>query len=333
MVGAAVEPRVVMVILVSPVPLQLGQISSGLPAKNLWALIVASLWARKAVKGILKGTERKEGKRKKAVSANGVTTNGVATKGQPYLSQVSIFSDQQEHKDTYRYICICMETTQNTDIFLITSVLNTGSNPWTYTTTRSVFSTQDRFQQTLETIASIRVKCPAAKILLCDCSDLSPEMTTKCVEEADLFFQTFEHTEIRDACIQSNKKGYGELLKTQYIVKYLETNNIPFRRLIKISGRYFLNKSFQLDAFSDITYTFRQPFPNSTCNPTVLYSIPFHLLIQFKEAIEQSKHEFTTNTYGMYEVSLPSKCEPKHSIPTCGVSGYVAVDGSLYEDL
>ena len=60
------------------------------------------------------------------------------------------------------------------DLFVITSVINTGHNPWTYTMTRSIYNPQERLFQTIKTIESIR-KFTNAKILLVECSQLSKE--------------------------------------------------------------------------------------------------------------------------------------------------------------
>ena len=226
-----------------------------------------------------------------------------------------------------------MESSCDTDIFLITSVINTGNNPWTYTNVRSVFSPDDRYSQTLNAIATIRGKCPAAKIILCDCSYISDAMNIALKEATDLYIQAYTNKEIHDSCIQSNKKGYGELLQTKHVVNHLVNNNIRFRRLFKISGRYFLNSSFNIDKFSTEEYSFREPFPNSSCNSTVLYSVPYNLITHFASAIERINIEINSDAFIMYEMSLPSQCNPKKIVNTCGVSGYVAIDGILYEDL
>jgi hypothetical protein len=221
----------------------------------------------------------------------------------------------------------------DSDIFLITSVINTGSHAWSYTSVRSTYTPQQRFEQTLKTIESIRKLADGSRIILAECSKLDTAMEEKLKSEADIYFQLYDIPDIREACLNSDKKGYGELLQTKHVVNYLTTTNMPFRRMFKISGRYFLNESFNKNLFSDSEFSFREPFPNSINYPTVLYSVPNAFLSRYSEAIATSHEEFKADTYRMFELSLPSKCNPVATVKTCGVSGLVAVDNSFYEDV
>lgn len=224
----------------------------------------------------------------------------------------------------------------STDIFLITSVINTGNNPWSYSSVRSTYTSQERYEQTLNTIKSIRALNDNAKIILADCSNITDEMEISLSLLVDLYIQLYNNKTIRNACITSNKKGFGELLTTKYVVDYLIDQRITFQRLFKISGRYYLNSSFDKSNFSITDYTFRKPFPNSACNPTVLYSVPFNCVKHFQSIINKCHNEYLTNMYTMFEVSLTTKCKQYNmrykEIDTCGVSGLVAVDSTTYED-
>ena len=59
------------------------------------------------------------------------------------------------------------------NITLITSIIDTPNLPLSYTNCRSVFTKQQRFEQTQNTIASIREKIPDNKIILIECSPLN----------------------------------------------------------------------------------------------------------------------------------------------------------------
>lgn len=219
------------------------------------------------------------------------------------------------------------------DILLITSVINTGNNPWSYTSIRSVFTMQQRFEQSKQSIQSIRDKMPkGTKIYFAECSEIPEIMETELSQLCDKFFQFKNDEDVSKGCLQSNKKGLGELLKTQKVVEYIVNEKIPFRRLFKLSGRYYLNSSFSETRFSLHTYSFRYPFPNSSCNPTVLYSVPYTKIQDFLVNLYQSQQEFETKNNMMYEIVMPSKMNPKECVQNCGVSGYVAIDGTLYED-
>jgi len=61
------------------------------------------------------------------------------------------------------------------NLILVTSVINTPNIPLSYSNIRSVFSRQDRFEQTKKTIQSVKQKLPNNKIMIVECSDFNEE--------------------------------------------------------------------------------------------------------------------------------------------------------------
>jgi hypothetical protein len=209
-----------------------------------------------------------------------------------------------------------------TDIFIITSVICTSTAAWSYTNERSCFNHQERFEQTLNSIASIKKYSPSSKILLVECSPLTTNMTNELIKNVDYFIQTYDNEDIRQACHESNKKGFGEVKKLEFVCKYITDNKIAFRRLFKLSGRYFLNESFDNTKFADDKYTFRT-YPSCIC--TVLYSVPYSLFSNFTEQIIYCCGFYKTNLPTGLETFLPYRCMPRYHIEQLGVSGNVAV--------
>ena len=62
-----------------------------------------------------------------------------------------------------------------TNLVLITSIIKTPDIPLSYISTRSVFTHNERFEQTKKTIQTIREKIPNSKILIVECSELDNE--------------------------------------------------------------------------------------------------------------------------------------------------------------
>lgn len=207
------------------------------------------------------------------------------------------------------------------DLFVITSVINTGHNPWTYTMTRSIYNPQERLFQTIKTIESIR-KFTNAKILLVECSQLSKEWEDYLINMTDFYINCFDNLEINQACLNSNKKGFGEVMKTKKVISFINENNIKFNLLFKISGRYYLNNNFNRNKFSEEEFTFRK-------NSTVLYSVPYSLLNTFENYISKIILMYQNYDSVGLENVLP-KISPRHSIDVLGVEGPVAVDSSYY---
>lgn len=209
------------------------------------------------------------------------------------------------------------------DLFIITSVINTGNIPWSYCSLRSVFSVEERFQQTLHTIQSIRDRQDHSAIMLVECSQLSQEMEETLKKSVDYYIQCYQNDDIRSACINNGLKGYGEAMKTLAAVQYIYKNQISFQRLFKISGRYYLNLSFSKDSYSVDQYSFK--LYNHENGSTVLYSVPYCSLDDFENILKSIITIYQKNGATGYETLLPIMCNPKKLVVTLGVCGYVAI--------
>lgn len=210
------------------------------------------------------------------------------------------------------------------DIFIITSVINTGNNPWSYTGLRSCFTKEDRFKQTIETIQSIRNLNDNTKIMLVECSNLDESMTNSLKDKVDYFLQTYDDISVREASINSEKKGWGEIKKLQKSCEFIQQNNIKFNRLFKISGRYFLNLFFDKKNYDEKSdFTFKMFFADS--GSTVLYSVPYVLFDFYKQKLEDCNQIYMNRPPIGIETLIPIMCLPRRDIPILGVSGQVAV--------
>jgi hypothetical protein len=215
------------------------------------------------------------------------------------------------------------------DLVLITSVINTGNQPWSYTAKRSVYSSQERFEQTLQTIDSIRKYLPNSKILLTECSQLPEDIQNILISKTDYYVNAFNNEEARYACIESNKKGLGQAMSEKIGINFILKNNISFDRFFKISGRYWLNENFDEKNFGPSSFTFKKRASNTLHNviaiSTVVYSFPFNLFEEYIKAVNSSIHYYLNNGTKGYEEVFPILCEPRTEINIIGVSGYVAV--------
>lgn len=211
----------------------------------------------------------------------------------------------------------CVGRFRSPDLFMITSTINTGSVPWSYAP-RSVYSPEERRRQTIETIESIRSKVPTAKIMLVECSDVS------LASMVDYFVDLTLNDEVRRACLESHKKGFGEALLTKHALEYIFKNEIDFERLFKISGRYSLNYMFCSTSFSNTEFTFKKSSHDSIS--TVLFSVPcLHVKKFYNIIASTADYYYSTNGATSYETIVPQNCLPRKDISTVGAQGYVAV--------
>ena len=210
------------------------------------------------------------------------------------------------------------------DIFVITSVINTGNNAWSYTKTRSCYTPEERLKQTLKTIESIRnINC---KILLVECSNLDEQTENILRSKVDYYLQTYHDEHIRISCIESDKKGFGEVKKLQKACEFIKSNNIAFNKLFKISGRYYLNSSFDIKNYSDDIFTFKMYYNNGI---TVLYSVPHNRFDFYIKILEKCCKIYEKGPISLESI-LPDFCTPKQEINVLGVSGFIAISISEF---
>lgn len=215
------------------------------------------------------------------------------------------------------------------DIFIITSVIHTDkTSGWSYCPVRSYYSDEERFRDTLKTIQSIRQYLKGAYIVLLEGSKLTEEEEKKLKESVDCFLDYSNDPFIVEK-VNSQKKGQGETWK---MMKFLVDNKDTlkqYRRIFKISGRYWLTDTFQPELFSYEKETVKKCSENGVS--TVLYSVAVHNLDAFIELQKKIIVYLETDTIGIENLFF-GFYKNFHFIDNLGVEGWIAVmkDG-LYQ--
>jgi hypothetical protein len=161
-------------------------------------------------------------------------------------------------------------------LVLITSALNPVKKPLSYINTRSIYSVEERFQQLLDTIKSVKNKIPDYYIVLVDASKHIEEYENILTKLVDKYYN-FKENDIIMNKVESPFKGLGEVYT---MLGYLTSNDLSdFDCLIKISGRYHLNNNFNYEIFDNKLNIFRQ-FNNHIVS-TRLYKIDKHYFDKF----------------------------------------------------
>lgn len=122
------------------------------------------------------------------------------------------------------------------NLVIVTSVVSPTSDPLSYSATRSVYTAEQRLQQTKETIASVRSKIPNSCIVLVECSP--PETVDQLSLLVDRFINLYPNDSIR--CTPHKSQGEARMLS----VGLKEIENFNPDLIFKLSGRYFLTDSF-----------------------------------------------------------------------------------------
>ena len=158
-----------------------------------------------------------------------------------------------------------------TNLVLITSVINTPNNPLSYSNVRSVFTREERYDQTKKTIESIREKIPNCKIMIVECTDFTLEEKEYFERNCDYILNLWDKKELHPH-IFGISKADGEGTMMIQSLKHIIENKFEYNNLFKISGRYFLNSSFDYELYNNNNNIFKKI--ENICNIcTVLYKI------------------------------------------------------------
>ena len=219
-----------------------------------------------------------------------------------------------------------------TTLTIISSIIDIPNTPLSYCNTRSVFTREERFEQTKQTICSIKTKIPNTRILLVECSPFTTEEQTFFEENCDFVVNLINNEYAKNA-IWSISKSWGEGTMTIEAFRFIQENNIEYNRLIKISGRYWLDDNFLYDKTniqSNIAYIHENPL--NVC--TALYILSKEHSKLWNEFLNNSLDYFFNcrNYEEIFALFMKTLPETSYTVLSkIGVSGYIAPFGNIME--
>jgi len=155
---------------------------------------------------------------------------------------------------------------------------------------RTVYSHFERYQQTLNTIFSVKKKIPDCFIIFVD-TNLSDKYASVIKTIVDVFINTDEHitTVLTNF---SNIKIFGELNQMCYVMEFINNFPLKFENFFKLTGRYLLNDDFIFDLFDNNKNLLKK-------NNNVADRL-YHYTLFYKIYYESFEH-FCNNFYKFYE--------------------------------
>lgn len=213
------------------------------------------------------------------------------------------------------------------NMIVITSVINIPNLPFSYTETRTVYDKNERFEQTKNTIKTIRDKIPDNKIMLIECSELNEEEIKYINENVDYFLNLYGNTDLENY-IFGLSKSLGENTLILNAIDYLNENNIKYENFYKISGRYWLSDKFNYDNYDNDKIIYVCVKNNKYDVYTSFYKLNVKHIKLYIDFIIKNK-ELLVNCicaeifFGLF-LEYVDECE-KMNIEFAGVAGYIAV--------
>lgn len=131
--------------------------------------------------------------------------------------------------------------------FIIASTINTK---------HTNFSSDQRFIQTINTIESIRQKCPNVKILIADNSTIPISKHQKDILTSRVdHYVDYQNNFFTEYVNQSGRnKGMNELFQCDAMIRAAQKHNLVGKRIFKISGRYLLSDKFDIHEYEKVKY-------------------------------------------------------------------------------
>ena len=211
---------------------------------------------------------------------------------------------------------------------------------FSYSDKRSIYTYEERINDTIKTIESIKnkFKNKKYKILLIDDSKLKNDDLKKLEEKVDIFLHQKIIPNIDYYTNISTTKGFGEAKQQQIVNNWIMENNITFKNLFKITGRYIFNDNFKYGNFDNYKCNFKLAVEVINKNPhvkdyyyTSLFKIHYNYVEIFNKAINNivNDENLIINSYG-YENVLPVQLLKYNSdsilnISTLGITQNISV--------
>lgn len=192
-------------------------------------------------------------------------------------------------------------------LFGVSSIIDTPNIPLTYSSIRSVFSRDERFEQTKDTIKSIRKYCPEAKIFILECSnyETNKEQLDYLRDNSDYFLNIWEKKELHQY-IFSVSKTLGTSIMYISLFNLIIENKLLFDNYFFMSGRYYLTDNFDFNLYKNTKII--EFKVNNIYTSTVLYKLNYNYMCLFRDyLINNINNNFNPNV--AYEELYQFFCE------------------------
>lgn len=209
-------------------------------------------------------------------------------------------------------------------VFVVTSVIHPSPKPLSYSSVRSVFSSDERISQTLKTIDSIRRYYKDAFIVLVEMG-LSESIGTELRVAADKVIFVGNNKIVRWAC-DSKHKGLGEAIGLIAAIKSVRSLGDFY---FKISGRYYLSERFNPQQWESNDFMARRYGVDMS---TRLYGFPVELFSAWQSALYMGL-PWLLNGVQIEHVMPKFLSEARFTnIDILGIAGDVSPDGTYLEE-
>jgi hypothetical protein len=142
---------------------------------------------------------------------------------------------------------------QNKNVVLITSKIYVSDKKFSYIDKRSIYTSKQRFEQTIETITSIRINIPNSYIILFDNSIFDNNYKKILENNVDTFINITDDETLNFYTNHYEYKAFSDITQqlSFYNSFFKNVDMNSFQNFFKISGRYSINDNFNFNNFDN----------------------------------------------------------------------------------
>lgn len=229
--------------------------------------------------------------------------------------------------------CTIIDAYRNKNLVLITSKIIVSKNSFSYAQSRSKYSTQQRFVQTIKTIASVRKYIPDSYVVLIDNSEFNNLEYAILKYTTDYFINIIDDKELNYNTNEHKLKLIAELSQQlcfyDNFLKKIDINTIT--HFFKISGRYFINEDFNYNKYNNALNIFKKNSQIRGCDHyyyTSFYKLNPSILVDYFEKLKiilADKDSYIETPKHHFEAIVPQAVQYKNLILTLGITQLVSV--------
>lgn len=221
---------------------------------------------------------------------------------------------------------------QEFNVVIVTSKIHTSKKPFSYVPHRTIYTSEQRFNQVQQTISSIRSHIDNSFIILYDNSDFNDNEYNTLNDQVECFINHHNDEIVNEFTNNSIHKVFGEISQTfkmlEYIKKYYTNMNI--KNMFKITGRYLINDSFDYSVYDneDIIFKRNEEVTDRAYFFTCFYKISGSKFDHFYNVMEELYEDIQNNAYEYeeWEVLLPMLLHKEFkTVENLGITQDIAV--------
>jgi hypothetical protein len=210
-----------------------------------------------------------------------------------------------------------------TSVCIIVSVLEFVERPLSYTAVRSVFTPEERLEQTARSIGSARERLPGTQVILAEFG-ANRRLAESLAPEVDELMYLGDLRAVRWA-VGSRWKGLGEVVGLLAALRRIGEHE----RYYKLAGRYWLTDDFDASLWNGDGFAFRD---YGSAVSTRFYSVSASQLPVWRRALRRSTPYLFAGKGIEDALARLIPGDRIRRVPEIGLAGWAAAVGTLLEE-